>query len=151
DEYLKMGNVSSNETPTEWINRIWSRLQYFKENDLLSTNSKKYLKARKLIIYWSKVNGFYKSYAPEIGIAICFSCNQLVYTGKRTKNIGNYNHIGMERHWATHCTGNSFCNVSYDEYLLRVEQKAIYGYNYNNEYALQRYGIWMQNAIKKIE
>ncbi|RHZ75338.1 hypothetical protein Glove_216g16 [Diversispora epigaea] len=40
-------------------------------------NNKKYLEARKLITYWSDVNGFYKSYTPEIGIAICFSCNQL--------------------------------------------------------------------------
>ncbi|CAG8849164.1 23879_t:CDS:2, partial [Gigaspora margarita] len=31
------------------------------------------------------------------------------YTGKRTKNIENYNHIGMERHWASYCTGNSYC------------------------------------------
>ncbi|CAG8764373.1 31060_t:CDS:2 [Gigaspora margarita] len=51
--------------------------------------------------------------------------------------------IGIEKHWATHCKENSFCNG--------VEQKAIYGYNYDNEYALQQYGIWMQNAIKKIE
>ncbi|CAG8855821.1 3706_t:CDS:1, partial [Gigaspora margarita] len=150
-EYVEMLQVRTNETPTEWMNRIWSRLQYFRENDLLPTNCKKYLEARKLITYWSEVNGFYKSYAPEIGIAICFSCNQLVYTGKRTKNIENYNHIGMERHWASHCTGNTFCGVSYYEYLLKIEQKAIYGYHYDNEYALQRYGIWMQNAIKKIE
>ena len=100
DEFCSMGIVSSNETPTEWMNRIWTRLQYFRENDLLPTNSKKYLEA-KLITYWSNVNKFYKSYAPEIGIAICFSCNQLVYIGKRTKNTGNYNHIGMERHWAS--------------------------------------------------
>ncbi|CAG8857398.1 10072_t:CDS:2, partial [Gigaspora margarita] len=67
-------------------------------------------------------------YAPEIGIAICFSCNKLIYVGQQTKNIENYNHIEIEKHWATHCTGNSFCNISYDEYLQR-----------------------MQNAIKKAE
>ena len=61
NELLEMGIVSSNETPTEWMNRIWTRLQYFRENDLLPTNSKKYLEARKLITYWSEVNGFYKS------------------------------------------------------------------------------------------
>ncbi|CAH1770672.1 11080_t:CDS:2, partial [Entrophospora sp. SA101] len=82
---------------------------------------------RKLITYWSEVNGFYKSYAPEISIAICFSCNQLVYTGKRTKNIGNYNHIGMEKHWASHW------------------------YIYDNEYALHQYELWMFNAIKKVK
>ena len=65
---------------------------------------------------------------PEIGIAICFSCDQLVYTGKRIKNIGNYNHIGMERHWTSHCTGNAYCRVNYDEYLLKIEQKSISGW-----------------------
>ncbi|CAG8814847.1 36135_t:CDS:2, partial [Gigaspora margarita] len=49
------------------------------------------------------------SYTFEIRIAICFSCNQLVYTGQRKKNIGNYNHIEMERHWKFSCTGNKFC------------------------------------------
>ncbi|CAG8855061.1 42043_t:CDS:1, partial [Gigaspora margarita] len=93
----------------------------------------------------------YDSYAPEIGIAICFSCNKLIYIGQRTKNIRNYNHIGIEKYWATHCTGNSFCSVSYDEYLQGVEQKAIYGYNYDNEYVLYRYELWESNAIKKIQ
>ena len=83
----------------------------------------------------AEVNGFWKNYAPEIGIAICFSCNQLVYTGKRNKNIGNYNNIEMERHWATHCTGNTFCDISYDEYLLKIEQKSISEYDFDNEYA----------------
>ena len=125
------------------------RLQYFRENNLLP--NKRYFEARKEILLWNGIRRCYDSYAPEIGIAICFSCNKLIYVGQRTKNIGNYNHIGIEKHWATHCTGNSFCNVSYDEYLQRVEQKAISGYNYNNEYALHRYGLWMQNAIRKIE
>ncbi|CAG8849725.1 39_t:CDS:2, partial [Gigaspora margarita] len=146
DEILEMGIVSSNETPTEWVNRIWPRLQYFRENVLLPSNSRKYFEARKLIRLPNS-----GSYAPEIGIAICFSCDQLVYTGQRKKNIGNYNHIGMERHWKFSCTGNKYCGVSYDEYLLKVEKKSISGYDYNNEYALHRYGLWMQNAIRKIE
>ncbi|CAG8740030.1 15013_t:CDS:1, partial [Dentiscutata heterogama] len=47
DEYVKMGNISSNETPTEWMKQIWERLTYFRENDLLATESKKYLEARR--------------------------------------------------------------------------------------------------------
>ncbi|CAG8811101.1 26617_t:CDS:1, partial [Gigaspora margarita] len=101
-----MPQVRTNETSSEWMKRIWECLTYFRENNLLSNESKKYLEARKLIQLLNS-----GSYAPEIGIAICFSCNQLVYTGKRTKNIGNYNHIGMERHWASHCMGNSYCGV----------------------------------------
>ena len=53
--------------------------------------------------------------------------------------------------WATHCTGNTFCDISYDEYLLKIEQKSISGYIYDNEYALHRYGLWVQNAIKKVK
>ena len=123
------------------MNRIWERLTYFRENNRLPSQSKKYLEARKEIRYWSEVNGFWKSYSPEIGIAICFSCDQLVYTGLRTKNIGNYNHIGMEKHWATHCTGNSFCDVNYDDYLLKIEKKSISEYDYDTEYALHRYKL----------
>lgn len=77
-----MPQIHDNETPSEWMIRIWEHLIYFRENNLFPSESKKYLEARKLIRYWSEVNGFYISYAPEIGIAICFSCNQLVYIGK---------------------------------------------------------------------
>jgi hypothetical protein len=35
--------------------------------------------------------------------------------------------------------------------LLKVKKKSISGYDYDNEYALHRYGLWLQNAIKKIE
>ncbi|CAG8628383.1 8777_t:CDS:2 [Gigaspora margarita] len=108
-EYVEMPQVRTNETPCEWMKRIWER--------------------------------FTSSYAPEIGIAIYFSCNQLVYTSKRTKNIGNYNYIGMERHWASHCMGNSYCGVSYDEYLLKIKKKSISGYDYDNEYALHHYKL----------
>ncbi|RHZ49062.1 hypothetical protein Glove_534g4 [Diversispora epigaea] len=56
----------------------------------------------------------------------------------------------MERHWASHCTGNTFCGVNYDEYL-KIKQKSNSTYNFDNEYALHRYKLWMQNAIKKVE
>ncbi|CAG8590395.1 15782_t:CDS:10 [Funneliformis mosseae] len=128
------------------MKQIWELLTYFRENDFLAYNSKKYLKARKLKSYWSDFNGFYTSYTPEIGIAICFSCNQLVYTREWTKNIGNYNHIGM----ASHCTGNIFCDISYDKYL-KIQQKSISGYYYDNEYALHGYILWMSNAIRRIK
>ena len=55
----------TNETPGEWKERIWARLTYFRENDLLPDQSKRYLEARKLIRF---PDG--GSYAPEIGIAI---------------------------------------------------------------------------------
>ncbi|CAG8758338.1 36990_t:CDS:1, partial [Gigaspora margarita] len=45
-EYVEMPQVCTNETPSEWIKRIWERLTYFRENGLLSIESKKYLEAR---------------------------------------------------------------------------------------------------------
>ncbi|RIB10382.1 hypothetical protein C2G38_2264839 [Gigaspora rosea] len=127
-----------------YIDTLTKEDQENRENNLLPNVSKKYLEARRLIRLPNS-----GSYAPEIGIAICFSCDQLVYTGQRKKNIENYNYIGMERHWKFSCTGNKYCGVTYNEYLLKVKKKSISGYNYDNEYVLHRYELWMQNAIKK--
>ncbi|RHZ78046.1 hypothetical protein Glove_168g80 [Diversispora epigaea] len=153
DEYVCMGNVRDKETPSEWMDRIWPRLQYFRKNDLLSTESKKYLEARKLVLVPTL-----GTYVPAIGLAICFSCDQLIYTGEWTANIGNYNHIGMERHWKFSCSGNKYCGVNHDEYL-KIMQKSNSAYsgasistlNFDDMYALHRYKLWMQNAIRKIE
>ncbi|CAG8620655.1 9099_t:CDS:2, partial [Ambispora gerdemannii] len=57
----------------------------------------------------------------------------------------------MEKHWASHCMGNAYCGVKYNEYLLKIEQKSISRYDFDNEYALHRYELWKQNAIKKIK
>ncbi|CAG8604919.1 9650_t:CDS:2 [Paraglomus occultum] len=90
------------------------------------------------------------SSAPEIGIAICFSCDRLVYTGQRKKNIGNYNHIETEKHWKFSCTGNNnYCGVNYEEYL-KIKQECNSGY-YDNKYALHRYELWKCNAIGRLE
>ncbi|CAG8856047.1 18872_t:CDS:1, partial [Gigaspora margarita] len=70
-EYVEMSQVRTNETPSKWIKWIWEHLTYFRKNDLLSIESKKYLEARKLIQLSNS-----SSYASEIGIAICFSCDQ---------------------------------------------------------------------------
>lgn len=34
--------------------------------------------------------------------------------------------------------------------IWRLKKKSNLGYNYNSECALQRYGLWMQNAIKEL-
>ncbi|CAG8852606.1 23731_t:CDS:2, partial [Gigaspora margarita] len=93
------------------------------ENDLLP--NKRYFEARKEILLWNGIRRYYNSYVPEIGFAICFSYNKLIYVGQQTKNIGNYNHIGIEKHWPIHCTGNSFCNnaIKKIEHAREVGQK----------------------------
>jgi len=145
-EYCRMPQVRTNETPGEWKDRIWSRLQYFRDNDLLPTGGReKYLEARRLTQVPSG-----NIYAPTIGIAICFSCNQLIYTGQMTKYVGNYLHAGMERHWRTSCTGNIYCGVSFEDYL-KIKEKSNLGYKYDNEYALHRYELWKCNAIEKLK
>ena len=89
-KYCNMPQVCTNETPAEWKKRIWARLIYFRENNLLPDQSKKYLEARNAIRFPDGT-----SYSSTIGIAICFSCDQLVYIGRMTKNTeNNYNHIG---------------------------------------------------------
>ncbi|CAG8636310.1 17141_t:CDS:2, partial [Dentiscutata heterogama] len=109
-EYCKMPQVRENETPSE-------------EHGLLLTQSKKYLEAKELILFPNNT-----PYAREIRLAICFSCNQLIYCGQRTQNIGNYNHIGIERHWKFSCIGNKYCGVSHDEYL-KIKQKPKYNFD----------------------
>ena len=34
---------------------------------------------------------------------------------------------------------------------MKIKQKSISGYDFDNEYALHRYELWMQNAIKKVK
>nr|CAG8531670.1 2624_t:CDS:2 [Entrophospora candida] len=113
-----MPQVRADETPGEWKQRIWDHLMYFRENDLFSSESKKYLEARKLIRFWSDANEFWTSYVPEIGIAICFSCNQL-------------------KHWTSSCTGNKFRGISFEVIKLGQKSKRTFGKNF----ALHRYGF----------
>nr|CAG8574685.1 7364_t:CDS:1 [Entrophospora candida] len=135
-EYCWMPVVRTNETPSEWKERIWVRLQYFRENDLLPYESKDYFKARKLIQF---PDG--NSYAPCIGIVICLSCNQLVHTGEYIKR--------MEIHWKFSCTGNKYCRINYEEYM-KIKQKPESERNFDN-IALNYYELWKCNAISRIE
>ncbi|CAH1768598.1 6543_t:CDS:1 [Entrophospora sp. SA101] len=140
-----MPQVRADETPGESKQRIWDHLMYFRENGLFPSESKKYLEARKLIRFRSDANEFWTSYVPEIGIAICFSYNQLVYIRQSTKSIGNYNHIGMEKHWTGSCTGNKFRGISFEVIKLRQKAKRTFGENF----ALHRYGLWEIDATEK--
>ncbi|RHZ58777.1 hypothetical protein Glove_368g54 [Diversispora epigaea] len=145
DEYVCMGNVRDSETPTEWMDRIWPRLQYFRENNLLPTESKKYLEARKSVLVPTL-----GTYAPAIGLAICFSCDQLIYNGDQTAKMSGCNYIGMVRHWKFSCSGNKYCGVNHDEYL-KIKQKSNSAYTFDDKMHMYQYGLWMQNAIRKIE
>jgi len=143
-EYCWMPQVRTNETPGEWKERIWDRLTYFREKNLLP--NKKYLQSRKLI---QLADG--TSYSPTNGIAICFSCDQLVYIGHMTKNMGNnYSHIGIEKHWSSHCTGNKYCELKYEDYL-KIKHKPSSDRTFNDTRALHYYELWISNAIRKLK
>ncbi|CAG8838190.1 23068_t:CDS:2, partial [Gigaspora margarita] len=103
---------------------------YYSEYGTKCTNEKwvEYCKmpqieARKLIQFPNST-----LYASKIGIAICFSCDQLVYIGKRTKNIEN-----------------NYYSLNYEEYL-----KTESVHKYEEIYALHHYKLWMKNVIKKL-
>ena len=132
-----MPQVRTNETPGKWKQRIWSRLQYFRENDLLPIESKKYFNARKLIRFQDGT-----SYAPTIGIVICLPCNQLVYTKKYIKNI--------ENHWKSLCTGNKYCELKYEDFL-KIERKPESDRTFDDMRALHYYKLWIANVIKRLK
>ena len=141
-----MPQVRTNETPRKWKQRIWSRLHYFEENNLLPIECKKYFNARKLIHFQDGT-----SYAPTIGIAICLSCNELVYTGKNIKPI--------ESHWKSACTGNKYCELKYEDYLKikhKPEEAELRGsassdHTFDNMCALHYHELWISNAIRRLK
>ena len=137
-EYCNMAQVRTNETPAEWKERIWGRLTYFREKSLLP--NKRYLQARKLILLADGT-----SYAPTIEIVICFSCDELVYTGKYM-----YVEAYMKKHWKTLCIGNKYCELKYEDYL-KITQKPKFDRTFDDTYALRYYELWMSNAISKLK
>ena len=143
DEYCAMPQIQDNETPSEWKERIWPRLQYFRDNNILPESGKKYLKGRKIIYSWDNSTD-----SIENGIAICLSCDQLVYIGKNI-NTGNYYHSGIEKHWRNSCSGNKFCGLDYSKYLETI-QKPKSTRSINEKHALYLYRLWQCNAIRKI-
>nr|CAG8613028.1 4072_t:CDS:2 [Entrophospora candida] len=125
-EYCWMPQVRTDETPGDWKSRIWTRLMYFRENDLFPGESNKYLEASR-----PKKLSDGTLYAPTIGIAICFSC--------------------MEKHWKFSCSGNEFCSVSYEEYTKIKQKPKSAPYSVEDKYAFHRYKLWMENATKRLK
>ena len=82
-------------TPEEWAEYCWMPQVRTNETPI---------NARKLIHYQDGT-----SYAPTIGIAICLSCNELVYTGKNIRT--------MENHWKSACTGIKYCELKYEDFF----------------------------------
>jgi hypothetical protein len=132
-EYIGLRHIMDGETPSEWRNRIWDRLMYFRNKKYYTYGEKDYFCARKAL----PVDG--QKLFQNCGMAICYSCNKVVYLGIEHLSVGErsvYNglegkfiterfrnisfdeaHLGMYQHWAGACTGNKFCKLNFEEYM----------------------------------
>ena len=130
-----MHHIKDSKIPTEWKKRIWDRLMYFRNKKYYTYGEKDCFYARKALPYL--VDG--QKLFPKCGMAICYSCNKLVYLGIEHLSVGErcvYNglegkfitekfrditfngvHWGMYQYWATACTGNRFCKLNFKEYM----------------------------------
>ena len=134
-EYIGMRFIMDDETPSEWRNRIWDRLMYFRNKKYYTFGEKDCFYARKASSHLVDGQKIY----PFCGMAICYSCNELIYLGIEHLSVGvrcvynalegkfitekfrdisfNGTHWGMYQHWATACTGNRFCKLNFKEYM----------------------------------
>ena len=134
-EYIGLHYIMDGETPSEWRNRIWDRLMYFRNKKYYTYSEKDYFCARKALPYLIDGQKFF----PYCGMAICYSCNELIYLGIEHLSVGvrcvydglegkfiterfrdisfNGVHWGMYQHWATACSGNKFCKLNFKEYM----------------------------------
>nr|CAG8605296.1 4920_t:CDS:2 [Entrophospora candida] len=121
--------VHPNETPADWEERIWSHPVYFRENDLMSDDSKKCLgyEARKPVRFPD--GGLY---APRIGIGICYSRDRLD-KGLRIFEI---------------TTTLEWRDIGLSE---RLKQKPESKRSFDERFALHHYNLWEINASKRID
>ncbi|RHZ82837.1 hypothetical protein Glove_103g249 [Diversispora epigaea] len=135
--------IRKGETPSDWMKRIWDQLMNYRKNNCLVKSHKRYMVARKMLYLWEGDLGS----AFEVNIAICHSCNQLVYVDRKCI-YGEYHGSTIEKHWSTKCTGNAYCDISYKDY---IELKSEASNSYFEKEAIRHYELWMQNAIRRVK
>src|SRR5947207_2736881 len=85
EEYvIGLHYIMDGETPTEWRNRIWDHLMYFRNKKYYTYGEKDYFCTRKALPYL--VDG--QKLFPKCGMAICYSCNKLIYLGIEHLSVG---------------------------------------------------------------
>ncbi|RHZ80461.1 hypothetical protein Glove_135g81 [Diversispora epigaea] len=137
--------IRKGETPSDWMKRIWDQLMNYRKNNCLFVSHKRYMVARKILYLWEGDLGS----AFEVNIAICYSCDQLVYS-----NIGCKYGIChfMDKHWSTNCTGNAYCDISFRDYIeFKNKLKSGLTNSFDEKQAIRRYELWMQNAIRRVK
>ncbi|PKY54553.1 hypothetical protein RhiirA4_473424 [Rhizophagus irregularis] len=132
-KYIGLRFMMDGKTLSEWRNRIWDRLMYFQNKKYYIYGEKDYFCAHKVL----PIDG--QKLFLKCGIAICYSCNKVVYFEikhlslgersvynglegkfiiKRFRNISfNREHWGIYQHWTIACTRNKFCKLNFEEYM----------------------------------
>ncbi|RHZ69115.1 hypothetical protein Glove_290g112 [Diversispora epigaea] len=144
-DYCQLPEIHSKETPSDWMKRIWDRLMDYKNRGRLAGSMKRYIIANKMKYLWEGDLG----HAVGINIAICYSCNKLVYS-----NIGCKYEIChfMDKHWSTNCTGNAYCDISFRDYIeFKNKLKSGLTNSFDEKQAIRRYKLWTQNAIRRVK
>ncbi|PKB95574.1 hypothetical protein RhiirA5_368007, partial [Rhizophagus irregularis] len=103
--------MRGNETPSDWKDRIWDILMEYRKNHLLTNSNKRYFIARKQTYLLYQYDVWF-----GINIGIYYSCNQLVYS-KLGSGYEYFHAFFMDKHWRTNCTGNEYCDMSFEDYM----------------------------------
>jgi len=82
----------------------------------------------------------------RVNIGICYSCNQLVYS-KLGSGYEYFHAFFMDKHWRTNCTGNEYCDMSFEDYMkLKNNPPPCYF----TKRAIRRYEMWLENVSNRI-
>ncbi|CAG8559887.1 42299_t:CDS:1, partial [Gigaspora margarita] len=135
--------IRKGETPSDWMKRIWDQLVIYRNNNKLTDCHKWYLIARKMKYLWEGDLG----HSVKVNIAICHSCDQLVYVDQKSNSYHNYK---MVEHWRSQCIENKFCEMSFEEYM-ELKDKPKDNINYFTKIAFDQYEMWLNNAIKRVK
>ncbi|CAG8716757.1 14600_t:CDS:2, partial [Cetraspora pellucida] len=58
----------------------------------------------------------------------------------------------MNEHWSTNCTGNAYCDISFEDYMeLKNKPETELTNSFYEKKAIRRYELWMQNAVKRVK
>ena len=135
DPYIHLSVADS-----DWKDRIWDTLMEYRKNHLLTDYTKRYLIAKKPTYLYTCDIWF------GVNIGICYSCNQLVYS-KLGSGYEYFYAFFMDKHWHTNCTGNEYCDMSFEDYMkLKNNPPSCYF----TKKAIRRYEMWLENVSNRI-
>jgi hypothetical protein len=113
----------------------------YRKNHLLTDYNKRYLIARKQTYLLYQCNVWFR-----VNIGICYSCNQLVYSKLRS-GYEYFHAFFMDKHWRTNCTGNEYCDMSFEDYMKLKNNPSPC---YFMKKAIHRYEMWLENVSNRI-